>query len=214
MPERASTRWRRCGTSRRSSGQGSSARLGRSGLLLAVGAVFLVVSSGLTGVATFSGARGVPLRIGGALLVALVDVALFVIVFRILTPASIPERDLWRGAVVAGFVWAVLQTVGGFLMDHELRHTSQVYGFFAIVLGTLWWIYLAAQIVVYSAEINVVRVRRLYPRSLVQPPLTEADRKALAFYALAEQRRPEVNVSASDAENASDVPPDVVPHDQ
>ena len=193
---------------------GFVARLGRSGLLLAVGAVFLVVSSGLTGVATFSGARGIPLRIGGALLVALVDVALFVIVFRILTPASIPERDLWRGAVVAGFVWAVLQTVGGFLMDHELRHTSQVYGFFAIVLGTLWWIYLAAQIVVYSAEINVVRVRRLYPRSLVQPPLTEADRKALAFYALAEQRRPEVNVSASDAENASDVPPDVVPHDQ
>jgi YihY family inner membrane protein len=173
-------------------------RLGRSGLLLAVGAIFLVVSSGLAGVATFSGSRAVALRIGGALLVAVVDVALFVIVFRILTPSSIPGSDLWRGAVVAGIVWAVLQTVGGFLMDHELRHTSQVYGFFAIVLGTLWWIYLAAQIVVYAAELNVVRARRLYPRSLVQPPLTAADRVALATYALVEQRRPEVSVSASD----------------
>ena len=187
---------------------GFVARMGRSGLLLVVGAIFLIVSSGLTGVATFSGARGIALRIGGALLVAVVDVALFVIVFRILTPTSIPGRDLWRGAVIAGIVWAVLQTVGGFLMDHELRHTSQVYGFFAIVLGTLWWIYVAAQIVVYSAELNVVRVRRLYPRSLVQPPLTPADRIALAAYALAEQRRPEVNVSASDA---PDDMPDPVP---
>jgi YihY family inner membrane protein len=175
-------------------------RLGRSALLLAVGAIFLIVSSGLAGVATFSGSRAVALRIGGGVLVGVVDIALFVIVFRILTPASIPGRDLWPGAVVAGIVWAVLQTVGGFLMDHELRHSSQVYGFFAIVLGTLWWIYLAAQIVVYSAELNVVRVRRLYPRSLVQPPLTAADRTALAAYALVEQRRPEVSVSASDAD--------------
>ena len=185
---------------------GFVARLGRSGLLLLVGAVFLVVSSGLAGVATFSGSRGVALRVGGAVLVAVVDVALFVIVFRILTPASITMGDLWRGAVVAGIVWAVLQTVGGFLMDHELRHTSQVYGFFAIVLGTLWWIYLAAQIVVYSAELNVVRARRLYPRSLVQPPLTAADRVALTAYALVEQRRPEVSVSASDADDDTSGP--------
>jgi hypothetical protein len=101
-----------------------------------------------------------------------------------------------------------------------LRHTSQVYGFFAIVLGTLWWIYLAAQIVVYSAELNVVRARRLYPRSLVQPPLTGADREALASYALAEQRRPEVNVSASDVPeessgaDAKETPSDLVPHDR
>ena len=83
-------------------------------------------------------------------------------------------------------------------MDHELRNISQVYGFFAIVLGILWWIYLAAQIVIYSAEINVVRTMRLWPRSLVQPPLTDADRVALRTYALVEQRRPEVEVSAYD----------------
>ncbi len=68
-------------------------------------------------------------------------------------------------------------------MDHELRNISQVYGFFAIVLGILWWIYLAAQIVVYSAELNASCRARLWPRGLVQPPLTAADIAALGSYA-------------------------------
>jgi len=178
-------------------------RLGRSGLLFGVGGLFLVVSSGLAGVATVSGAQSVVFRIGGAVLSAVADVVLMVIVFRILTPAVIKWRDLVPGAVLAGFVWSILQTGGVYLMDHELRNVSQVYGFFAIVLGILWWIYLAAQIVVYSAELNAVRTMRLWPRSLIQPPLTDADRKALSLYALVEQRRPEVGVHAFDATDAS-----------
>jgi YihY family inner membrane protein len=173
-------------------------RLGRSGLLFAVGGLFLVVSSGLAGLATVSGKQAFALRLGGGLLSALADVALFVIVFRILTPKTVPWGDMIPGAVLAGVVWAILQTLGVYLMDHELRNASQLYGFFAIVLGALWWIYLAAQVVVYCAEINVVRSRRLWPRSLVQPPLTPADRVALGSYALAEQRRREVKVSTSD----------------
>ena len=45
---------------------------------------------------------------------------------------------------------------------------------FATVLGLLAWVYLATEITVYSAEVNVVLERRLWPRSIVQPPLTEA----------------------------------------
>jgi YihY family inner membrane protein len=179
-------------------------RLGRSGEILAVGVVFLVLSSFLAGVATFSGKQGVLFRIGGGLLCAIADVALFLIVFRILTPKMIGWGDLVRGAVAGGVVWAILQSVGVFLMDHELRHMSQVYGFFAIVLGTLWWIYLAAEVLIYSAEFNVVRARRLWPRSLVQPPLTPADMKALDFYAHVEQRRPEVSVITRDSTGATE----------
>jgi YihY family inner membrane protein len=175
-------------------------RLARSGLLLGVGAVFLVLSSYLAGLATFSGAQGLALRLTGGILSAVADVALFVFVYRILTPASVEWRTLVPGAVVAGILWAILQSAGVFLMDHELRNISQVYGFFAIVLGTLWWIYLAAQLVMYSAEMNVVRARRLWPRSIVQPPLTRADIRALDLYARAEQRRPEVLVSTAEAD--------------
>jgi len=80
------------------------------------------------------------------------------------------------------------------------------------VLGLIAWIYLAVEITVYSAEVNVVLARRLWPRSIVQPPLTEADRASMALQALQNQRREEqhVEVSYSDrqlgAEAASQTP--------
>jgi hypothetical protein len=43
-------------------------------------------------------------------------------------------------------------------------------------------------------EFSVVRARRLWPRSLFPPPLTDADVQALHMYAAAEQRRPELAV--------------------
>jgi hypothetical protein len=50
---------------------------------------------------------------------------------------------------------------------------------------------------VYCAEINVVLARRLWPRSIVQPPLTEADRATLAVQALQNQRRPEQHIQVT-----------------
>jgi hypothetical protein len=42
----------------------------------------------------------------------------------------------------------------------------------------------------------VVRARHLWPRGLVQPPLTAADRKVLSSIALEGKRRPEQYVTA------------------
>jgi hypothetical protein len=50
---------------------------------------------------------------------------------------------------------------------------------------------LSAQVILYGAEVNVVRARRLWPRSILQPPLTEADQRALIDLAKQEERRPE-----------------------
>ena len=63
------------------------------------------------------------------------------------------------------------------------------------MIGLLAWIYLGAQMTLFAAEVNVVRKRRLWPRALVQPPLTDADERALRSYAEQEERRPEVDVS-------------------
>lgn len=41
---------------------------------------------------------------------------------------------------------------------------------------------------------SVVLARRLWPRSIIQPPLTEADRASLALLALGNQRREEQQV--------------------
>ena len=72
-----------------------------------------------------------------------------------------------------------------------------MYGFFATVLGLMSWIFLGARVALYAAELNVVLARRLWPRSLLQPPLTPADERALGDIARQEERRPEESVDVS-----------------
>jgi hypothetical protein len=96
---------------------------------------------------------------------------------------------------VGAVAWTVLQVGGTLLIDHQLRNTNQVYGTFAIVLGLIGWIYLGAMVTMYAAEANVVLARRLWPRALVQPPLTAADQQVLAAIAGQDVRRPEQRVT-------------------
>src|SRR6476646_4960336 len=97
--------------------------------------------------------------------------------------------------------------IGAWLVHHFL-HSDSLYGVFGTVLGLLAWIYLAIQVTMYCAEINVVLARRLWPRSIVQPPLTEADRASMALQALQNQRRPEqhVEVTFDDRPPETDAP--------
>jgi len=76
----------------------------------------------------------------------------------------------------------------------------------------LSWLYLAAQLLLYAAEINVVLARRLWPRSLLQPPLTEPDKRVLTALAEMEERRPEQTVEVSFSPEPG-VPEDGVPED-
>ena len=106
----------------------------------------------------------------------------------------VKTRSLLPGAVLAGIGWTVLQAVGTYLVGHTLRNASVTYGVFALVLGLVFWISLVVRLVVYSSELNVVLSRRLWPRSIVQPPLTRADREVLAAQAEQNRRRPEQRV--------------------
>jgi hypothetical protein len=119
----------------------------------------------------------------------------------------VPTRRLLPGAITGGICWTVLQVLGTWLVHHFL-HSDSLYGVFGTVLGLLAWIYLAVQVTVYCAEINVVLSRRLWPRSIVQPPLTEADRASMALQALQNQRRPEqhVEVTFDDRPPETDAP--------
>jgi Virulence factor BrkB len=125
----------------------------------------------------------------------------------VLTPGRIPTRRLLVGAAVAGVLFTLLQAVGGYLVGHSLKHAQQVYGFFAIVLGLMSWLFLSAQVTLYGAEVNVVRARRLWPRSILQPPLTEADQRALTDLAKQEERRPEQAVNVEFTPQANDPRP-------
>jgi uncharacterized BrkB/YihY/UPF0761 family membrane protein len=139
---------------------------------------------------------------------AAVNTALFLVAFRVLTPRQIPTGQLLVGAAVAGVLFTLLQAVGGYLVGHNLKHAQAVYGFFAIVLGLMSWLFLSAQVTLYGAEVNVVRARRLWPRSILQPPLTQADQRALTDLAKQEERRPEQAINVQFTPQASDPDPD------
>lgn len=168
-------------------------RLGRSAEFVAVLLLNVIITTMLAGFATLGG-QAWYLRVLAGIITLLVDVGVYILAFRVLTPKTVQTRDLALGAAVAGLAWAILQYFGTLLVGHQLRHSSQIYGYFGSILGLLAFLYLAAQISIYCAELNVVRARRLYPRSIVQPPLTDADLRTLTYIAKAEERRPEQRV--------------------
>ena len=146
-----------------------------------------------------------PLFRGLTMLVTVaLNVAISMAAFRLLTPKGVATRDLVPGAVLFGLAWSVLQLIGGYLISQRLEQTSEIYGLFAVVLGLIFWLYLGAQISLYTAELNVVLARRLYPRSIVQPPLTEPDRQALRELAEQEERRPEERVRVDFVDEVDD----------
>jgi membrane protein len=134
------------------------------------------------------GLGGTALQVAGFAASALLDVLLFWAVFRLFTSDDVPTRQLWLGIVLAAVGWAVLQTIGGIYVDRVVRGADQTYGLFAIVIGLMSWLYLGAQMLLYAAEANVVRARRLWPRGLFEP-VTAADVRALRAAARVEERR-------------------------
>ncbi len=178
-------------------------RLGRGASIIGVLGLGAIATTIFSGFSVFNST--VPALRGLSMLVSvLLNVAISLAGFRLLTPKIIPWRDLLPGAVLTGVAWSVLQLLGGYLVSQRLQQTSEVYGLFAIVLGLLFWLSLGAQISLYAAELNVVLARKLYPRSIVQPPLTEPDRRALRQLAQQEERRPEERVRVEFVDEAAD----------
>jgi YihY family inner membrane protein len=167
-------------------------RLGRSMLFLGVLGVGVIASTLLTGLDAY-GHNVIITVVLAQVLAALANVGLYLISFRVLTPKGVPARNLIAGAVTGGVAWTVLQALAVPVVRHY-THSDSVYGLFAVVLVLLAWIYLGVEIAVYAAEVNVVLTRRLWPRTIVQPPLAEADRASMALQALQNQRREEQHV--------------------
>jgi YihY family inner membrane protein len=168
-------------------------RLARGASIIGVLGLGAIVTTILSGFGVFNSTM--PAFRGLTVLVSMIlNVAISLAGFRLLTPKVVRTRDLVPGAVLAGLAWSVLLLIGGYLVSQRLERASEIYGLFAIVLGLLFWLSLGAQMGLYAAELNVVLARRLWPRSIVQPPLTEPDRDALRQLAQKEERRPEERV--------------------
>ena len=165
------------------------------GMLAILGTLWIVstTAAGYVG----SSSHAAPAVIAGVLVAFALNLALFMIAFKLLTAVEVPWRDLLPGVIVAAVFWQLLQHLGGFYVEHELKHTGPLYGVFALVLGLLAWLYLGAQLTIFAAELNVVRMRRLWPRSFFSDPLLEADKRAMTSSAETEERVQEENVEVN-----------------
>ncbi|MBF6558552.1 MAG: YihY/virulence factor BrkB family protein [Acidimicrobiales bacterium] len=162
--------------------------------MLGVLAVGVLLTTGLAALSNTAGTDlpqlGVALPIGAIVVSVVVNTGVFVLAFRVLTARHLDTGHVLPGAATAGVAWQGLQSLGAVFVSHELRGTTAAYGLFGLVLGLLAWIYLQALVVVLAAEINVVRLEKLWPRALltltplIQPEaLTSADRRSYRSYA-------------------------------
>jgi membrane protein len=171
-------------------------------ILLSVG---VGITTGLSGLATSAAAFGASFglgtwfRLGITAMSVLVNVALFVAAFRLLTAHAITTRQVLPGAVLAAAAWQALQSLGTYYVGHTLKGTSAVYGVFGVVLGLLAFLLVTSIVVVVCIEVNVVLARRLWPRGALsmvseKAVLTPVDRQAYELYAGNERYRGFVDV--------------------
>jgi membrane protein len=167
-------------------------------LLFALLGAFVLITTALSAagpVAASLGYGGPWTRLGANAPSTAANVGTFLIAIRVLTAHEIRLADLIPGAICAGVAVHALQVGGAFFVGYELQGTSQIYGVFGLVLGLLAYLYLLSVIVVFCAEINVVRARRLWPRNLLTPfvndvALTAADRASYRSYVDTERFKP------------------------
>jgi membrane protein len=154
--------------------------------LLGVLGVLQILATGVTAVAaSVAGTGAIALGIAAALVVNLV---LMGAVFRLLTDRSVPTAHLRPGILTAAVLWTALMQVGSLYTGHVVQQAGNAYGTFAAVLGLLTWLYVGARVLVYSAEFNSVLTARLWPRSLLGEPQTEADLRSKAAVARIEEQ--------------------------
>ena len=162
-------------------------RLRGLALLFSLGALFIVatLASGLV-----IGGLGHSFLVGaaGIVLSLLLNAGLFAAAFRLMTNSSVTTRELWPGVTVAAILWTIMQALGGYYIGHVLKGAHGAYPQFGFVIALLVWLHLGAQMTIFSAEINTVMARKLWPRSFFGPPLAEADQAALTALAKVEER--------------------------
>ncbi|WP_210729943.1 MULTISPECIES: YihY/virulence factor BrkB family protein [unclassified Rhodococcus (in: high G+C Gram-positive bacteria)] len=131
---------------------------------------------------------------GSVVLIAsiLLNIIVFTVAFRLATARDLSISNVLPGAIVAGVLWQILQTFGGVYIRYVVGRASITNGVFAVVIGLLAFMYIASVLIVFAVEIDVVRVEKLYPRSLLTPftddvILTEGDR--LTYTGQAEAQR-------------------------
>ena len=120
------------------------------------------------------------------------SVAIMFLLLWASTGLLLPHRArfhiVWPAALVGSLAITALLTFGALVLPRLVAKSGPVYGSFATIVGLFTLLYLVSQVLVYAAEIAVVRRRRLWPRALDTLNPTEADRRSLLYLAREQER--------------------------
>ena len=166
----------------------------RALLLLFVLGAGVIGSVLLTGLATAGTGHSMATKVLALVISTAVNFGVFIAAMKLLTVADVSWRQLVPGAVIVALGGIALQALGGYIVGHTFKNASNTYGFFGVVIAMLSWIYLQAQVFLFGAEVNTVRVMRVWPRGLDAARPTEADKRVLTELAVSEERRPDEDV--------------------
>jgi uncharacterized BrkB/YihY/UPF0761 family membrane protein len=143
--------------------------------LLAVGLAATAVVAGLTITVRFP--------VAGLVFVAVVNVvvvtAITLAVYHLSIAQQVSNADLLPGAVIMAVGTYGLTLVAGVYVKHVIARTTNIYGPFATTIGLLAYVSLVVQVFVVASEVNVVRAKRLWPRSFTGRALGEPDARAI-----------------------------------
>jgi len=138
----------------------------RSLIVVTAFGVVLLISAVLPAVVSLLGASAAG-QVAGFIASYAFALALYVLVYRVLTDVSLTWRDVLPGAMLAAALLVVLQALGAQIVDRWISNASALYGYFGVTLGMLLWISLIAQLTLFGAQLNAVWKRHLWPRSIL-----------------------------------------------
>jgi len=183
-------------------------------LMVLAGVTVLLVamlSSASSHLSVFGADAGTGLNLLFSFLAVALNAVVISVMMRLATAQQETMRQVLPGGITIAVLWQALQLLGGAYVSRVVSRADDMSAIFAVVLGLIALIYIAAVIGVFGLEVNVVLARRLYPRALLTPftddvHLTEADRRAYADYAKAQRHKgfQRVRVSFSNQPDGDD----------
>jgi uncharacterized BrkB/YihY/UPF0761 family membrane protein len=186
-------------------------RLGRSLLgLITIGGCF-VVNAPLATLATRSGS---PPWAEALIIVGMIvlNTLFYGVAFTVLTPTRTDPRTFLPGSLLGSVSLTFLITLAVGLVDHQLRHSTETYGQFGVVIGLIGFLFLLAKLSLYGAELNTVLADRLWPRALPGGEPTTADDQVLRRVAEQEVRRKDQRIEVTFGDDREHAPAETARH--
>ncbi|MEW1958268.1 YhjD/YihY/BrkB family envelope integrity protein [Kineococcus sp. NPDC059986] len=105
-----------------------------------------------------------------------------------------PFRTILPGALTMAVLWQLLQYFGRGLVSLVAERSSVSNQVFTALLGVIAFLFVTSVCVVLCVEVDVVRIRKLYPRALLTPftdavELTPGDQRAYTRIAKAQRHK-------------------------